>query len=47
MANKTLTEYLSRFEAEGLSREILESAGDYKCSINRESKYLKIAADFP
>ena len=47
MATKTLIEYLSRYEADGLQRDILQSAGEYKCRINREGKMLEITADFP
>ena len=47
MATKTLIEYLSRYEANGLQRDILKSAGEYKCRINREGKMLEIVADFP
>ena len=47
MANKPLIEYLARYEARGLEKEILMAAGDYKCRINREGKMLQIMADFP
>ena len=47
MAAKTLVEYLARYNAEGLQREILASAGEYKCRVNKERKMLEIKADFP
>lgn len=47
MAVKPLKEYLFRYEAQGICKEILESAGDYKCRVNREGKMLEITADFP
>ena len=42
MAAKTLVEYLARYNAEGLQREILASAGEYKCRVNKERKMLEI-----
>ena len=47
MAAKRLDEYLSRYNAEGLQKEILASAGEYKCRVNKERKMLEIKADFP
>ncbi len=44
---KTLKEYLSRYEASGISKEMLESAGEYKCRVNREDKQLILIVDFP
>ncbi len=47
MAGRTLKEYLARYEAEGISREIIESAGEYRCKVNREDKQLMLIVDFP
>ena len=47
MASRPLIEYLARYEAQGMQKEILESAGEYKCRINRDEKMLEITADFP
>ena len=47
MASKPLIEYLARYTPEGISRDILASAGEYKCRVNKEGKMLQITAHFP
>ena len=47
MASKPLIEYLARYNPEGIQRDILASAGEYKCRVNKEAKMLEITADFP
>ena len=47
MANKTLAQYLARYDAQGLQKEILDAAGDYKCRVNKEGKILELTVDFP
>ena len=47
MAAKKLLEYLSRYDAQGMQREILASAGDYKCRVDKVGKMLELTVDFP
>ena len=47
MAQKTLLEYLARYDAQGMQREILASAGDYKCRVDKVGKMLELTVDFP
>jgi len=47
VASKPLIEYLARYNPEGIQRDILASAGEYKCRVNKEAKMLEITADFP
>ena len=48
MAEKrTLLEYLSKYEATGMSREILASATDYRARVDKPNKMLELVVDFP
>ncbi len=47
VATKPLIEYLARFDCQGISREILQAAGEYRCRVNKENKYLEITVDLP
>ncbi len=48
MAEKrTLLEYLSKYEATGMSREIIASATDYRARVDKPNKMLELVVDFP
>ncbi len=44
---KTLLEFLQRYNPQGMSREIISSALDYRARVNKEDKQLLLTVDFP
>lgn len=47
MEGKTLAQLLQRYEPDGIQREIVQSAGKYRCQVNKEKKMMILTVDFP
>ncbi len=47
MSEKTLMQLLSRYSPAGIQKEIVMSAGKYRCRVDKVRKQMEITADFP
>ena len=47
MANKTLGELLSRYNPDGIQRDIITSASAYKCRVDKQHKLMELTVDLP